>query len=199
MTQKIKTTSRRVLFCLILLLGVACSSPTPSEQDIDAAEYAVYSSLINTRYVIGEVQLIVIQDQTDSFLETDPSAESVKYIRDQMPDLDKDTLASFQARNEQSSPLRADLDLNCQYVFIAQGELSAIFENQTGWDTFYEQYPKSQGVMTLSRVGFNRAMDQALVYVGNQSYWLAGAGYYVLFVKENGTWQLAQEVMTWIS
>ncbi len=47
-----------------------------------------------------------------------------------------------------------------------------------------KRYPNSQGTMTLSRVGFNRNIKQALVYVGNQEGFLAGAGYYVLLVKK---------------
>jgi len=62
-----------------------------------------------------------------------------------------------------------------------------------------KRYPNSQGTMTLSGVGFNRNINQALVYVGNPEGFLAGAGYYVLLVKEKGTWVIKQKLMTWIS
>ena len=51
----------------------------------------------------------------------------------------------------------------------------------------------------ISQVGFNETLDQALVYVGTMSHWLAGAGYYVLLNKVNGAWIVDQQVMTWIS
>jgi len=50
-----------------------------------------------------------------------------------------------------------------------------------------------------ARVGFNTENDKALVYVGNSEGGLAGAGYYILLVKENGAWVIKEEVMTWIS
>jgi hypothetical protein len=37
------------------------------------------------------------------------------------------------------------------------------------------------------------------VYIGTQSNWLAGAGYYVLLKKGEAGWGIDQQVMTWIS
>jgi hypothetical protein len=64
---------------------------------------------------------------------------------------------------------------------------------------FYERYPNTPGITTLSRVGFNEPLDQALVYIGTMSHWKAGVGYYVLLSKVNGSWLVEQQVMTWIS
>jgi hypothetical protein len=78
--------------------------------------------------------------------------------------------------------------------------MSQIFsQNRDGWQLFYEQYPDAPGITTLSRVSFNNTFDQALVYVGTLSHWLAGAGYYVLLKKDNGAWVVDQQVMSWIS
>lgn len=53
--------------------------------------------------------------------------------------------------------------------------------------------------MTLSRVGFNSDRTRALVYVGNQSHWLTGAGFYLVLVKTKGGWSVEHEFMSWIS
>jgi hypothetical protein len=71
--------------------------------------------------------------------------------------------------------------------------------NQNGWEMFYSRHPDTPGITSVSRVGFNAAMDQALVYIGTESHWLAGAGYYVLMKKVDGVWGIDQQVMTWIS
>jgi hypothetical protein len=42
-------------------------------------------------------------------------------------------------------------------------------------------------------------MDQALVYAGNQSHWLAGAGYFYLLSKKDGVWVIQADTMVWIS
>jgi hypothetical protein len=71
--------------------------------------------------------------------------------------------------------------------------------NQDGWQVFYARFPEAPGIISLSRVGFNDRLDQALVYLGNQSHWLAGAGHFYLLKKVNGAWTVDQKVMTWIS
>jgi hypothetical protein len=92
------------------------------------------------------------------------------------------------------------MELGQVYVLLTEENMRQIFNiNQNGWDVFYADYPGAPGITTLSRVGFNDAMDQALVYVGTQSHWLAGAGYIVLLVKVEGVWVIDQQVMTWIS
>jgi hypothetical protein len=82
---------------------------------------------------------------------------------------------------------------------MSQQEQLEIFKDGGSWNEFYTGYPDSQGIMTISRVGFNREQDQALVYVGNQSDGKAGAGYCVLLTKENGVWTVQGKVMIWVS
>jgi hypothetical protein len=117
-----------------------------------------------------------------------------------MHDVSSETVDSFKARNEMSHPIRADMDLGSSYTLLTQTRKNQIFgQNQSGWDIFYNRYPQAPGITTLSRVGFNAAFDQALVYIGTQSNWLAGAGYYVLLKKGEAGWGIDQQVMTWIS
>ena len=69
---------------------------------------------------------------------------------------------------------------------LTQAQRNEMFnQNTSGWETFYKNYPSAPGITEVSRVGFNKSFDQALVYVGTQSHYLAGAGYYVLLVKTN--------------
>ena len=88
------------------------------------------------------------------------------------------------------------MDLGGPYTLLSQASKNQIFsQNQSGWDIFYNHYPQAPGITTLSRVGFDAALDQALVYIGTQSNWLAGSGYYILLKKVNGAWSIDQRVM----
>ncbi len=116
-----------------------------------------------------------------------------------MPGIAETTLDSFRIRNAEPMTLTNRLPLRLPYVWISEQEVKEIFRDSQGWKRFYERYPGSQGIMEFSRVGFNSDLTQALVYVGNQSDWLAGAGYYVLLVKEGGTWVVRNRIMVWIS
>lgn len=67
------------------------------------------------------------------------------------------------------------------------------------WDAFYKAYPGAQGHMTLSRVGFNQTLDEALVYVTNGAGELAWEGYYLLLSKVDRAWKVTADMMHGVS
>lgn len=180
-------------------IPVAQPSSTPMVQgDRESDEYDVYAALIDEMYVDERVKLIVIVDHTDADYSEDLD-QTLQYVTENISGIQQETLDDFKAQNAQSHPLRDDFNLRVPHGLISQREMKEIFSTGSGWDEFYQKYPDSQGAMTLSRVGFNREGDQALVYVGNQSHWLAGAGYYVLLARQDGAWVIQDNVMVWIS
>lgn len=168
-------------------------------------EYSVYSALIKAKYTeglhftgtgydSGPVQMYVITDHTTSGF----GNGTLDWLSGSMPTLEQETLNDFQAKNAEEVPLADFFYLDEEVVLISEEAVREHFEDK-GWTEFYQIYPFSQGIMTLSRVGFNSEMNQALVYVGNQAEYLGGAGYYVLLVKEAGVWVIEAEIMAWIS
>jgi hypothetical protein len=175
---------------------------TPTTGSVAAEEYAVYEAVIEWGFLTESTKLIVVTDHTAAglFVEESMDERMIEYIRDNMgTDLQAETLNDYLAKNEETYELGKRFPLDVQYVLISEAELNKIFEEGEGWDQFYSTYPNSQGTMTLSRVGFNTNVDQALVYVGNQAHYLAGIGYYVLLAKEQGAWVVENAVMAWIS
>jgi hypothetical protein len=184
-------------------------TPTPGPMPTDAptlhysrkAEaYAVYSALIQTRYIdTQKPALIVITDQTGLDYFEGELGEHLEAIRQGLPDLTDEVCADFEAQNKQPQPLKSLFSINVKYVFISPQEIQTTFKKQDGWDIFYAKYPNAQGFMHLSGVGFNPQMDMALVYVDNMYYALAGEGYYVLLNKVNGQWTVQDQTMVWQS
>ena len=130
----------------------------------------------------------------------DNTAQTLDYVLQNMHDVDPETVASFRERNESSQPLRPDMQLGDPYVLLSQAGKNQIFsQNQSGWEIFYNRYPQAPGITTFSRVGFNTPLDQALVYMGTQSNWQVGTGYYILLMKVNGSWMINQQVTIWES
>jgi hypothetical protein len=106
----------------------------------------------------------------------------------------------FLARNAKAVPLEDRFNLNIPVTLLNQKDFDSFFgQNGQGWKAYYLAYPKSQGVLTLSRVGFNARGDKALVYAGNMAFALAGAGYAIVLGQENGQWRVLNQVMLWIS
>ncbi|HEX7567874.1 MAG TPA: hypothetical protein VF355_04850 [Anaerolineaceae bacterium] len=193
---------KKFLFVFLAVVLAACTGTpapvsTPAADQIDTEEQAVYAALLQKLY---SAPSYVIMDLTDTGPTAVGSASIRDYIEQNTHGLDQKTLDSFQARNDTPHPVRPDMNLGSAYVLLNQDQKSQIFsQNRDGWQVFYEQYPDAPGISALSRVGFNNTLDQALVYVGTMSHWLAGAGYYVVLKKVNGAWIVDQQVMTWIS
>ncbi len=199
---------RHLILVLLASLLASCSFPSLQNQASATAtqqakaeneEYAVYSALITERYISPGLQIIVIHDHTGLDYEFIDLDARLKYVQENIPQLTPEIVADFKLKNVQPLPLKSQFSLNVSYLLMSDKEWREIFTDQDAWKYFYQLYPHSQGVMTLSRVGFNSDLDMALVYVGNSSGFLAGAGYYVLMVKENGLWEDVAEIMVWIS
>jgi hypothetical protein len=157
----------------------------------------VYRALIEARYIQNNTQLIVIQDHTD--VEIPDLNEGIENLIQNLPGLTTEMITKFKLKNQRSWALKPLFNLTTATFLLGEDEFQQIFMEQDGWERFYNQFPSSQGIMTLSRVGFNAKMNKALVYVGNQSHGLAGGGFYLLLVKENGSWKVEAEDMVWIS
>jgi hypothetical protein len=193
----------RLIVLVAVVIGVtllgSCTTEQPTIPTTNAPvpesaneEYNVYSALLNSRFTDNRIKLIVIEEQTQA------SKTSVEDYAKNIPDLQQETIDDFYKANQQSHKLERQFNLPFNYTLISQAELKNIFDSG-GWDNFYKKYPNSPGITSLSGVGFNAQKNQALVSIGTQSHYLAGAGYIVLLAKENGIWRVKQQVMTWIS
>jgi hypothetical protein len=194
---------RKIITIFLVLLLAACNAtpapvPTPSTEQMDAEEQVIYSVVLEAMHAADRY---VIMDATA----TGPggvtgTADTLELARQNFRGLGSTTADNFLARNAAAMPLSADLELGNPYNLLSQEQMTAMFShNRDGWQLFYAQYPGAPGITSLSRVGYNDSFDQALVYAGTLSGYLAGAGYYFLLIKVDGTWHLDQQVMTWIS
>ena len=188
----------------VFLLSSCAGSPVigvSSKHGSETEEYAVYDTLIERMYVRDQVEQFVIKDQTslDSFNEDELDSIFQRVSR-KLIALQKTTFNDFQGKNKEPQRLDESFNLSIHYVLISKVEEDELlYKSADGWAAFYKKYPKSQGIITLSRVGFNPEMNQALVYIGNQSGPKSGAGYYVLLSRENGTWVIKDRYGAWLS
>lgn len=167
--------------------------PVEPPDELDADEYAVYRVAIE--HMFGDVgyERYVIRDRTW------PYDLDLAYVSAQIPDLARATHDAYTRRNKEPHPLADAFGLAVPVKLIAREELDEIFGSPDGWDEFYRRYPGSQGEMTLSRVGFDQDRGQALLYLGNQSHWLAGAGWAILLERSAYGWTVIRWAFLWIS
>ena len=197
-----------LLFLIAYFVLVSCSLNNSADKNDEtqkpfvisvATEYAVYRALIEEKYVHDKVQRIVIGSETVS---------RAFRKQDKSPVL-PETLDSFESQNQHSQTIESTkLGLSVPCSLLGKEVLQESFtddDNQPhtledNWDRFYQAYSGAQGIMQLSRVGFDTEGSQALVYVGNMANALGGAGYHVLLVRnKDGAWSIHSLTMAWIS
>ncbi len=183
-------------------------APAQSKKDfLDREEYSVYSAVIIKNY-IGEkekVRLVIVTTPTCCEVAGNMKEQVISHFRYSPNSASApapETIDSYTRRNKTSVPLRKSFRLNVKYQIVPYKRIESLFdmiELENDWKTFYRKYPQSNGYLRLSRVGFNRAGDEALVSTAWMCGSLCGEGRYILLRKKHGLWKIEADVMTWVS
>jgi hypothetical protein len=101
-----------------------------------------------------------------------------------------EAVKGFVSGNTGMNTIAALGELTVKYVVLTEKQETELFQTKgkDGWDEFYKIYPKSPGIITLSRPGFSMDGNLAVIYMGNQTHWLAGHGRIHVFQREDGKW-----------
>jgi hypothetical protein len=202
---KINLISRAENRCLLVtrqLPSKGLSTVSTPTETVETEEYAVYSNLIESWYVNKDIRLIVIEDHSElgEWGWRGALDDALQFLMEASPGVAEEVISSFKRRNQNPGLLKPLFSLSVPYVLIGSHEMEDIFQpDRDGWEEFYRRYPNSPGTIWLSRVGLDVLLKLALVYIGRQSHWRAGAGHFVLLKKENGAWSVQRETVIWIS
>ena len=198
---------KKVLFPTLIIITLCACMLSQQGPAIDPGQLAAEEQAVYAVFFAGYSpdSTVVIQRSPASFADNLEAGDgTMEYLRKEMPGLSDALLRNFRERNQGTEPFDDSLQIGIDYYLLEADELHAIFDQdlnggQDGWDLFYSRFPDSPGITELSRVGFDPGMKRAVVYVGNQSHWLAGAGVFYLLEKQAGRWEIIEQVMVWIS
>lgn len=88
------------------------------------------------------------------------------------------------------------------HVVLSPSESEDLFRTPGGggWDRFYERYPDSPGIITLSLPGLSADGTVAAIHLADQRHGLAGAGKICVYRKMNAMWVKDDfEIYLWVS
>jgi hypothetical protein len=129
---------------------------------LEAEEYAVYDAVIersHAKYAQVGSNLIVISDQTATSTVPNRSLnETLQFFQGKalLGEIPREMTEGFLERNKDPQPLKDLFQISTRHLLLSSAPLTEIFESGE-WDDFYRLYPKSQGIVELSAVGFDRS------------------------------------------
>ena len=177
-----------------------------SPMEVSDEEYAVYNAVLIAAKELSlgsTYQYITVYDQTGlSEALVQPGDDLYAATLKNMPAVTKELADNLLTANKKSAYLAPRLAFEVPVVFVSWEEyrfLSRERGEQTCQETVQKRFPtpKFQGWFRLSRVGFNRAMDRALVYV--ESYVCNGGAYLMLLDKDGDTWRMTANTIVWLT
>src|SRR6266850_2743089 len=181
----------------VRLKNMTTLSATPPDQT-GAEDYAVYSAaLSDPRYIDSSVKLLVIRDRTFRYPSSQQKKSKIPDLIERVPELERDTLNDYQARNKDEQQLSSLFNLKVKSELIDGRNIDELLEKNfiEGWQAIKAKYPDSNGVITLSRVGFNRQKTQALVYIAISCGPHCGEGNFMLLSKTRDGWSIRSKLM----
>ena len=167
---------------------------------LSPAEIQVLSHVVTSRLPPKATGKVVISKEPsiESHL---PSVDAYRKFRafEKLQSLTEETVLDLLAKEKEPEMFEQSFALPRESVFLDKAVKKAIFRDGRGWESFYEAYPDSGGVFSLSRVGFSPDGRQALVHVGRQWMGRAGGGEVVLLTLADGGIAELGAISTWMS
>jgi hypothetical protein len=188
--------------CLAALLALSCLSVDNVAAQADVTEAAatleVYVALLRDRRLTERSRqqpMVLVERHTGdpSRLWTLPDLppEARPKPPHGLPDIPQHLLDRLLERLADARALPADLPDRAAVTFVDESELKSIFgSGLDGWDRFYKRYPKASGFLTLSRIAFDDAFSQALLFVDHTYGMLGAQGSFVFLRKTSKGWTI---------
>ncbi|GEM_PF-3324011 len=156
-------------------------------------DYKVWSDLIKAHFAGKSNAPIIILDQAKLlYFGTPEEAESHFKLFSKVP-IAPALLSDFKERNKTEMQLTNSFSLeNCQLISIEQWR-KIVSSGSAGWADFQKRYCNAQGIIIVSRVGFDSQKKTAFVCIDleserNYATTARPPGYCFLAKKENEKW-----------
>ena len=173
--------------------------PIIGSDQISAEDYAVYTAaLADPSYRDG--RSVVIRDRTFKYPELKEESALNDFVA-KTPGVLDDTVKDFELKNKKGHRLENLFKLKVATTLVNSQEMDEMFDRDfiAAWQTVEEKYPNSVGIISLSRIGFDREKTQAIVYIGRGCGPICGESRFFLLVKEAGHWSVRSSVIISIS
>jgi hypothetical protein len=205
-----KTIKTVIIFFFVVSLLTNCSKNKDSVElsyklesadNLDQNEYQIYSLILNKMFPTSNV--LVVEQKTSMNKSYSYGETYYASLKAENKSIDPAIFTDFVNRNDTVYNLESKfMGLTKSVILISSEEIRTIFDSQdinNNWNQFYKKYPKANGTIKFTRVGFNSNKSQGIVELGHYYASLGADGYLVYLVKEKDTWKIVKIIITWVS
>jgi hypothetical protein len=171
-------------------------------------EYAVYSAVLDTKYSVDKPERFVIAVETTSLRKGAFTGVCHGRARGKAkkPEVEALTTTDFENKNQDTYRLTDRFASSIPCTLATEDDLRQLFFHERqdeadkgGWRRFRTGYRGACGILAFSRVGFDPAKTEALVYVEHQKDFRDGFGASFVLSRKEGNWEVRSEVLQWLS
>ena len=184
----------------------------------DSEDFRVYDIVISENFLRSDTKRVVISIDTTPY--TKSSQDISNY--DIPKEISDETALDFYENNKSSYEFTHNFNLPVEVNLFTKMQEDFIFKqndgNRTLWriekdkngkeelwyivgaDFFFQsKFPNSSGLISFSRIGFNKERTEALLYAAEYDNVLGAEGAFYLLKKINGLWKQVLKQQLWIS
>lgn len=180
---------------VFICLQLSCSQRLENLEEIKVIDVAVRGMPFRGVWNDHDEIVLIISSEIGR-LDTEPKPKPERF---RMSKPSWEVVRDFNLKNQSIKSLDETLDIPRIYLLLPRSSFDEIVQtNGVGWDSFYRQYPNSPGYLALSRVGFNRKRDEALIAFDFYCPLCARCSL-ILLKKINRQWKWVEEYVRIVS
>ncbi|GKS59264.1 hypothetical protein YTPLAS18_27910 [Nitrospira sp.] len=198
------------------LLGQGLAEPAGVSREggalVPPEEYPVFDRVVESKFLTSRTRLVVVERPTVRYLHPEiPVPPTVGWFESAQPfsgRLPEDLIADFVVKNQQAARLEDRFRFGVHIRFVtpeglAEPDIRFAPRPRRWMPRLVEQEthgpPPTLDRLAFSRVGFNLAANQALVYVVNDRPDGSGAGFLLWLHRPAGEWALVETDVLWVA
>lgn len=147
----------------------------------------------DTIYSNGKIVSILPSEKIGFILITETDTTYAKWLYDSLDegyDLDQECYLDYIEKNKTVIKIDSISFFNGEITYLSKNEYDKIFKNG-GWDNYYNRFGDLFNVK-VSRPGFNKAKNKAIINISTYSGPLSGGNLYLLLEKHENTWKIKE-------
>ena len=192
------------LYVFGCIVSAACAHQIPRLADPATRDVEVYAAVLDSMFAprtISRYSRIAVVDSTEVFKRENTTALIESLVK--VSGVDTTAARDLAARSYEPHSLKgiASLRLRMPVLLLGHSSLDPLPRPNPDkyWTAFYEKFPGTNGLISLSAVGYSADGNRGVLMVDVGCGGLCGNGYIVVVTREGDGWRIAHIENTWVS